>query len=311
VFGEAALRRSDVEGPPMKRRLLIWVPILLVALAGVALALPSSPFYLPDLWLKGGHHDGHSTRYWIKQLESPDVKARTEAIHALGAIGADAEPAVPALADILTKDPEPVPRFEAAMALGKMRPASRSAVPALAAALTDKDLRVRMNAVIALAGLATESRPAIPALSKALEDETNETNLNVFSFTIREEAAIALGRASAGTPEAVAVLTETAKSSSVLPVLGASTVGLLGSPQGQGPFLAASALFPGRPSSSSPEALRQAAVRALGTVGPEARPAVPVLKSMLQDKGPVEPWVIKEALEKIEGKPAGAGRAAP
>jgi WD40 repeat protein len=37
----------------------------------------------------------------------------------------------------------------------------------------------------------------------------------------------------------------------VLPVLGASTVGLLGSPQGQGPFLAASALFPGRPNPSS------------------------------------------------------------
>src|SRR5262249_22575191 len=31
-----------------------------------------------------------------------------------------------------------------------------------------------------------------------------------------------------------------------LSVLGASTVGLLGSPLGQGPFLAASALFPGR-----------------------------------------------------------------
>ena len=250
----------------MKRRLLIWVPILLVALAGVALALPASPFYLPDFWLKGGHHDGHSTRYWIKQLESPDVKARTEAIHALGAIGADAEPAVPALADILTKDPEPVPRFEAAMALGKMRPASRTAVPALAAALTDKDLRVRMNAVIALAGLATDSRPAVPALTRTLQDKTNETNLNVFSFTIREEAAIALGRASAGTPEAVAVLTETVKSP------------------------------------SSPEPLKQAAVRALGTIGPEARPAVPVLKSMLQDKGPVDPVFVDEALKKIEGK---------
>jgi Mrp family chromosome partitioning ATPase len=32
-----------------------------------------------------------------------------------------------------------------------------------------------------------------------------------------------------------------------LPALGASTVGLMGSPRGQGPFLAASALFPGRP----------------------------------------------------------------
>src|SRR5207237_8709264 len=40
-----------------------------------------------------------------------------------------------------------------------------------------------------------------------------------------------------------------------LPGLGASTVGLVGSAQGQGPFLAASALFPGRPNSSATDTI--------------------------------------------------------
>jgi hypothetical protein len=40
-----------------------------------------------------------------------------------------------------------------------------------------------------------------------------------------------------------------------LPGLGASTVGLVGSAQGQGPFLAASALFPGRAGDSAPDAV--------------------------------------------------------
>jgi HEAT repeat protein len=252
----------------MKKRLLFWVPALTVALAGAALALPSSPFYLPVYLMAGGHHDGHSTRYWINNLHDPDAAARARAIHALGAIGPQAEAAVPELADILTQDPEPKSRMEAALALSKMRPASAAAVPALAQALADKDLRVRMNAAIALTGLGAASRPAVPALITALKDETNHTNLNAFSFTIQEEAAIALGRASAGTAAGVPALTEALRTTDFVP-------------------------------------LRHAAARALGLVGAEARPAAPLLRQM-RDGGGVAAWVVEEALQRIEpeSKPA-------
>ncbi len=258
----------------MKKRLLFWVPALTVALAGVAVALPASPFYLPDYLFRGGYHDGHATGYWIDALNDPNAQARYRAVHALGAIGPEAGAAVPALATILREDPERQLRVEAALALSKMRPASEGAVPALAAALADEDRGVRMYAVIALAGMGAASRPAIPALTAALRDDANQIYVSTFTFTIQEEAAIALGRASAGTPEAVPVLMETLRSS---------------------------------PS----DRLRQAATRALGKVGTEARPAVPLLRTMLQEKGPVPRWMLEKALFDIEGAPQGEPAASP
>jgi HEAT repeat protein len=258
----------------MRKRLLFWVPILTVALAGVAFALPASPFYLPEFLLKGGYHDGHPTGYWIDELKAPDSAARYRAVHALGAIGPEAGDAVPALAVILRQDPESRLRVEAALALTKMRPASERAVPALAEALADKDDQVRMYSVIALAGLGRASRPAVPALTAALQDATNERYVNTFTFTIREEAAIALGRASAGTPEAVPVLMQTLRT-------------------------------------AESHRLRQAAARALGTVGAEAQPAVPLLRTLLTEKDRVPRWVVEDALFRIEGTQAGDARAAP
>jgi HEAT repeat protein len=258
----------------MRKRLLFWVPTLTVALAGAALALPASPFYLPEFLFRGGYHDGHPTAYWIDQLKAPDAAARYRAIHALGAIGPQAGAAVPALAVILRQDPERRLRVEAALALTKMRPASEPAIPALAEALGDEDDQVRMYAVIALAGLGRASRPAVPALTAALQNATNETYVNTFTFTIQEEAAIALGQASAGTPEAVPVLMETVRTA---------------------------------PS----DRLRQAATRALGTVGAEARPAVPLLRTLLGEKDRVPRWVVEDALSRIEGTAGDATPAAP
>jgi HEAT repeat protein len=258
----------------MRKRLLFWVPTLTVALAGVAVALPASPLYLPDFLFRGGFHDGHPTRYWIQELNAPDAEARYQAIHSLGAIGPEAGEAVPALAKILRRDPERGLRVEAALALTKMRPASERAIPALADALADDDRQVRMYAVIALAGLGRASRPAVPALTVALQDKTNHTYVSTFTFTIQEEAAIALGRASAGTAEAVPALMETLQSSSSF-------------------------------------GLRQAAARALGRVGAEARAAVPLLRTMLQDEGRVPRWVVEDALLQIEGRVDGETQAAP
>ena len=60
---------------------------------------------------------------------------RRKAAEALGALGADAQPAVPTLVAAL-KDPEV--RTEAAKALGNMGPAAKSAAPALAEAAKAK-----------------------------------------------------------------------------------------------------------------------------------------------------------------------------
>ena len=90
-----------------KRRALLWVTIALLALGGVAVLVPNSPLYLTNLFGSSGEHEGHSTRYWMKELDSPDAERRQEALYALGAIGPDAADAVPKLAQILVEHPEP------------------------------------------------------------------------------------------------------------------------------------------------------------------------------------------------------------
>jgi hypothetical protein len=153
-----------------------------------------------------------------------------------------------------------------------MAPASRAALPALIGALTDSEPLVRLNAAYALLRLGEEARPAIPALGKALAHPDNQTNGGLFFVSIQELAAQALGRASAGSAEAVPALTA---------ALG-----------------------------SASEGTSSAAVRALGKIGPAARSAVPQLRALLEDNSKEVRQAARQALRQIEGK-RGAHRGPP
>jgi HEAT repeat protein len=242
-------------------RLLVRLLIALVLLSAAAVVIPGSPVYLPKLH-NYPQHDGHSTRYWLKAVDSSDPELRYHALYCLGAIGTDAGEAVPKLAQVMRADPDPSARSAAALSLSKMAPASRVAVKELAESLSDDEALVRMNAAIALSRLHADARPAIPALIKAINDEDNLTNLHLFSSTIQEMSVIALGRASAGSPEAVPALTEA---------------------------LAA----------AETEPMRAALARALGEVGAEAKPALPLLRVMRKNKSPWLREVAEEVLQKI------------
>jgi HEAT repeat protein len=257
----------------MTIRRALWLVFALAVLAALAVLVPGSPAYLPDMFAPDGYfghsHDGHTAGYWKGSLRSDDARVRNDAIFALGAIGADASEAVPELAVILRDDPDEHLRSQAALALSKMVPASRVAVPELGQALGDEFGFVRMNAALALSRLRTDARPAVPALMVAIKDERNQTNLGVFHFTIQQAVTLALGRASAGTPEAVPALTEA---------------------------LAAARTGP----------MRHAVVQALGDVGADARPAAGQLRTLLDEKDIMLQKAVREALEKIE-QPAPAG----
>jgi HEAT repeat protein len=84
----------------------------------------------------------HSTDDWLRQMKDPDVVKRREAIRGLGERTADADRAVPALAEALC-DENGYVRHDAATTLGKFGPYAKSAVPALTAALKDKEHSVR------------------------------------------------------------------------------------------------------------------------------------------------------------------------
>jgi hypothetical protein len=253
-----------------RRRVLRLVPPI-VLLGGALILIPGTPLYVVNWVNSSAQYQGHSTHYWVQALDSPDAEVRHEAIHALGAIGPAAAAATPTLAAILVEDPDRHARREAALALWKMDPDPDIAVPALARALEDKEPWIRMNAAIGLFRLRGGTQAAIPVLIRALQDKQNKTNLEEFLFTIQEMSALALGRASAGSPLGVPALVAALK--------GADT-----------------------------DSMRRTAARALGSVGAEAQAAVPLLRAMLNDEDVAAREAAEEALQKIEGKTTPAGK---
>jgi HEAT repeat protein len=249
----------------MTKRRAVWLVFGLVVLAGIALLLPSSPVYLPNYFYPvGKYFDNQPTSFWIKELANPDTDARRRAVFALGSIGPEASEAIPTLATLMLEDPDTLVRVDASLALSKMDPASKAAIPSLTQALDDKEPFVRMNAAMALFRLGPEARPAIPALCKALKDDNNQSAPGAFHYSVQGMAALALGRASAGSADAVPALTAALESA------------------------------------ETPDQ-RIAVARALGEVGPLAHPAVPQLKTMLKDKDADVRQTVEQALQQIEG----------
>ncbi len=258
----------------MKKRPVVWIAFVLFLLTGLALLVPASPAYLPAMFGPGGRfghsYKGHFTGHWVETLKSPQKADRLEAMDALGMIGPDAADGVPALAELLAGDPDREIRSRAGLALSKMVPASAAAVPALAKALSDDEPVVRMNAAVTLFRLRTDARPAVPALRAALKDKANETNADAFMSTIQEMAALALGRATAGSDEAVPDLLDALRDAKT-------------------------------------QTMRQAAARALGEVGVAARSAAPQLRELLKDNSKDVQDAAREALEKIGEGSVGKG----
>jgi serine/threonine protein kinase len=99
-------------------------------------------------------------------LSEPDANARWKAAEALGNLGAQAGPAVPALVPLLSDRQETV-RWRTAEALGKIGPAAREAVPALVRGLSETGLLATESAK-ALGRIGSAAREAVPALSNGL-----------------------------------------------------------------------------------------------------------------------------------------------
>ncbi len=100
----------------------------------------------------------------LAALNHPDPRVRAEAANALGSLGADAQPAVAQLTQLLS-DPNRTVRAKAARALVEAGP---DAVPALVSALKDKKSRPYAAAAL------TEVRPIPDAAVNALIDNLKE-----------------------------------------------------------------------------------------------------------------------------------------
>src|SRR5262245_7460215 len=248
----------------MTAQRFFWLASFVVALAVVAVVTPASPLYLPHLLNSGPQFEGRSLNQWVRALNGDDAPTRRRAIFAMGAMGAAASEAVPALAKLMLEDPDREIRNEAALALSKMDPASAAVVSQLGQALNDPEAAVRMNATMALFRLKKEASSTVPRLIEELKKVENHTNLNTFTFTLQELTALTLGRASAGTADAVPALMEALQAADKV-------------------------------------SLRKAIVRALGDVGPEAKAAVPALRKLLSTRNADLRETVEESLRSIEG----------
>jgi HEAT repeat protein len=279
--------------------IVLWSAMALIVVGGLALLIPGSPVYLPGFFdADGTYMKSRRVNELVQVLDNPDEDTRVQAMHQLSGMGSDGEKAIPRLTRILLEDKDRRDRIEAALALKNIItdlaaeghqdkvPDLQATVSALARALSDEDGFVRMDAAIALLSLKKEAQPAVPALIAALKDRTNQTNLNKFLHTIQEEIALALGRASAGTSEAVPALME---------ALEAARDDKTKIADQQQAAIHGYELF----------RAKIAFARALGEIGPEARPAVPLLEDAAKkDHYPPDDFRVaaKEAIQKINGK---------
>ncbi len=133
----------------------------------------------------------------VHSLAAPDAATRWRAAEALGNLGAEAQPAVPALTGVL-RDRSPDVRWRAAEALGKIGADAVSSVPSVAALLDDTDDLVRGEAAKALGRFGSAAGPAVPALSSGLRHP---------EVAFRREVAKALAKIGPAAQGAVPALT--------------------------------------------------------------------------------------------------------
>lgn len=109
---------------------------------------------------------GKTLGEWIALTKDTNEKVRKDAAWALGYIGPDAKPAIPAVTELLTDKNNDV-RWMAAYALGRIGPDPKTAVPVLTELLKDRSEWVRLSAAQSLGNIGPAAIPAVlPFLTK-------------------------------------------------------------------------------------------------------------------------------------------------
>jgi HEAT repeat protein len=104
----------------------------------------------------------------IDSLQNELEVLRFHAAIALGNLGRDARPAMPALIHTALWDEDPAVRLEAAVALWKIDRTGPLVIPALIKALADSNELICWIAADCLGQIGSEAREAVPALQQAL-----------------------------------------------------------------------------------------------------------------------------------------------
>lgn len=225
----------------------------------------------------------------VHELTSENANVRQAAAEGLGQIGPPAEPAVPALIQLLT-DRLPDSRQAAAAALARVGRADPAAIPPLIQLLPDRADEVREAAVAALAAFGPDAVPPLIELLKALDGKAMEEWLRV-KVQALDWSCRATAQLEGGGSVAVGVRSN-------FEMIRREPVKALRSAGWCFGHAVADHL--------RLETAREAAVRVLAQVGPDAAPAVGVLAEALTDKNRKTRLAAARALGQI-GPAARAG----
>ena len=184
-----------------------------------ALQSPSSGARLAALWdlQRMGLKAAPAVPALIRALHDEDPHLRTAAAEALGAVGPDAEAAVPELVAAATQDENKALRLQATCALGAIARRADYAVPYLVREVRSGKEEQRLATIRALGALGTDA--AVQALVGLLTD----VNGNV-----AEEAALALGAIGPAARAAVPALLRMLREGGYRPAGAAYALGRIG-----------------------------------------------------------------------------------
>ncbi|MCI0460499.1 MAG: HEAT repeat domain-containing protein [Gemmataceae bacterium] len=199
----------------------------------------------------------------IKAARDTDVEVQKMAVHSLGRMGRKAAPAVSVLIECLLKSEDVTVRYWSGAALGFIGPVDKRVVPVLTEAL--KASRTRVGAASGLSLIGPEAVSAVPALLAVFDAPLGNFPPHV-PDELRSIILAAFGRMGPGARATVPMM---------IRVL--------------------------RDKERSP-AVREAAVKSLGALGPVAAEAIPALKEVADDLNEVQlRKAAFESLQKIQG----------
>jgi HEAT repeat protein len=247
-------------GLTMKKRLVLWLSISLVALLAVAGLWPTSRYRLIALLTNEPLAESRAIRYVVDE---------DKRVHVVEEAFSEARP-ISFWIDQL-HDAQAARREQAAKAVGSIGSSAKAAVPALLQAVEDQEARVRLAAIQSLGRIGPDAKDAAPALIQVYQ-QGNEAE------DIRKAAVAALGNMGPAAQDAVGVMIKTLAEDESLALSGHVQMAVMRLGPAAVPDLIELL------QDQDPDVRAHAAV-ALNWVGPGARDAVPALVRALQDEG--------------------------
>lgn len=217
-----------------------------------------------------------------------DTKAQDGLAQSFAGLIADADPGVavaagaalvrlgtPAVAPLRAKLADPAARVAAMEILGTIGGPAKAALPDMVRALADSDETFQSDAAVAIASFGADAADAVPDLNKLLESATTAPGT-------RYAAAYALGRIGPAAKPALGKLRELAATDDELLATVAVWAALKIDPADSSLFASAVPRLR-KALRSGDEIVRLEAAVALGDIGPDAKPALPILELVAED----------------------------